>query len=125
VTILLVKYNNQIEVAISGATVEAGPNHILNGYPDLAPYLSELVFEEVDGNYGDFILTPVLQQRATVERNLAASDADMARVAEDQVERFESFAQMLVDKGLIAAEDVPPLPQSAQDKIDNRKALRA
>ena len=59
----------------------------------------------------------------TVQANLAQADAIAAVSATDAgyVRVLEDLVDTLVDKGVIALAD---LPQSAQDKHSNRKALR-
>jgi len=54
------------------------------------------------------------EERAKAEEELAASDAKMSRVIEDVVD-------LLVARGVFARAD---LPQSAQDKLATRSALR-
>jgi hypothetical protein len=51
----------------------------------------------------------------TAAEELASSDAGMARMTEDLIDT-------LITKGVISSAD---LPQMAQDKLNNRKVLRA
>jgi hypothetical protein len=67
------------------------------------------VYKEV---YGAFSPGDLADQRLA---GLAATDADMPRIVED-------MWQVLIDKGLVADED---LPQASQDKLANRRTKRA
>ena len=58
---------------------------------------------------------PPVDLKAQAQANLAASDGDMARIAEDLI-------YALIAKGLIAEAD---LPQPARDKLAKRSELRS
>ena len=58
---------------------------------------------------------PVINPKEQAKDELAATDKDLARIAEDLI-------GLLISKGVIAASD---LPQPVRDKLDNRKELRS
>lgn len=58
---------------------------------------------------------PVVDPKELAMAELAATDKDLARIAEDLI-------GLLVSKGIISATD---LPQLVRDKLDNRKELRS
>jgi hypothetical protein len=83
----------------------------LDGSQDelIKPDMVEMTPEEVEAHKNPPPIPP------TPAQQLAASDADMIRLIED-------LTNTLITKGLIVEAD---LPQAAQDKLNNRKALRA
>ena len=58
---------------------------------------------------------PVIDPTAQAKAELAATDSEIARVAEDLI-------QTLISKGVIAESDIP---ESARDKMARRAKLRA
>ena len=58
---------------------------------------------------------PALAEAEAAKNDLAATDADMARVAEDII-------GLLIGKGVFTTEE---MPESVRDKIQEREALRS
>jgi hypothetical protein len=78
-----------------------------------ALYVKDVTQEALDQAVADY--DPAAAEATKARAELAATDSGMARMAEDIVDA-------LVTKGIIALTD---LPQSAQDRINSRAALRA
>ena len=60
-------------------------------------------------------IPPVVDPKEQAKNELAATDKELARIAEDLI-------GLLISKGVIAVAD---LPQPVRDKLDNRNDLRS
>ena len=89
-----------------GATIPIDANNI-----DYHNYLTWVDEGNTPRSYAPPVASP--KEQAKVE--LAATDKEMARIAEDLI-------QTLISKGVIAESDIPA---SARDKMDRRAKLRA